>query len=99
MARNISQSLGQGQWLIRGWGGWSYARLSLCSLFQTGVPGLDRSEAIKIRKGKTHHSHHNSQLRMGRQPWGQLPGQTEVSATGQGLGSWLQRVWEQKGFF
>lgn len=55
-------------------GGWSYARLSLCSLLQTGVPGLDRSEAIKIRKGKTHHSHHNSQLRMGRQPWGQLPG-------------------------
>lgn len=52
------------------------------SLFQTGIPGLDWSQAIKIHKGKTHHSYHNPQLQMERKPWGQLPGQPEAGAAG-----------------
>ncbi|GAB5576625.1 MAP6 domain-containing protein 1 [Prionailurus iriomotensis] len=44
---------------------------------QTGIPGLDWSEAIEIHKGKTCHGPHNPQLRLGRQPWGQLPEATE----------------------
>ncbi|XP_073660037.1 MAP6 domain-containing protein 1 isoform X1 [Tursiops truncatus] len=41
---------------------------------QTGIPGLDWSEAIEIHKGETRHSHHNPQLWMGQQPRGWLPG-------------------------
>eukprot|EP00071_Canis_lupus_P036266 XP_022269823.1 acyl transferase 8-like [Canis lupus familiaris] len=41
---------------------------------QTGIPGLDRSEAVEIHKGETRHSHNNPQLWMGQQPPGQLPG-------------------------
>lgn len=54
-----------------------------CILLQTGIPSLDWSEAFKIHKGKASQSHHNSQLWMGAQPWGQLPGQPEV---GEGMG-------------
>lgn len=35
---------------------------------------MDWSEALKIHKGKSSQSCHDSQLRMGPQPWGQLPG-------------------------
>lgn len=54
----------------------------MCPLFQTGIPGLDWSETVQIHKGETHHSHHNPQLQMGRQPWGWLPGQSEADAVG-----------------
>ncbi|KAB0390167.1 hypothetical protein E2I00_012578, partial [Balaenoptera physalus] len=40
---------------------------------QTGIPGLDWSEAIEIHKGETRRSHHNPQLWMGQQPQGWLP--------------------------
>ena len=51
-----------------------------CVLFQTGIPGLDWSEAIKIHESEARQSHHNPQLWMGRQPQGQFPGQWEAGA-------------------
>ncbi|KAL6082032.1 hypothetical protein STEG23_029417 [Scotinomys teguina] len=38
-------------------------------LARAGIPSVDRSEALKIHKGKVCQSHHNSQLWMGPQPW------------------------------
>lgn len=52
-----------------------------CILLQTGIPSLDWSEALKIHKGQSSQSHYNSQLQMGPQPWGQLPGQPEGGET------------------
>lgn len=46
-----------------------------CILLQAGIPSVDWSEALKIHKSKICQSHHNSQLWVGPQPWGQLPGQ------------------------
>lgn len=40
--------------------GWpTLCKVVTCPLFQTGIPGLDWSEAIKIHKGETRQSHHN----------------------------------------
>lgn len=60
-------------------------------LLQAGIPSLDWSEALKIHKGQIGQSHHNAQLWMGPQSWGQVPGQPEGGTSGSG-----DRFWEHE---